>query len=207
MKRSTRIVFLTIEALLYAAFLLMDLLTDADTRWLKFAAILLVALASLLSDNRLFTTALCLTAAADVFLLVLDRCYEVGLLLFVTVQLLYSFHLKSKRFLAVQIALTLISVMIGGITLRIEGLAAGYIAVFTVNLLHAGFLLARQKSKHLLLFFTGLVLFFCCDLCVGYFNLGTGPFYSFARIAMWGFYLPGQILILLYSLDNQGDFQ
>ena len=72
MKRSAWIAFLTAETLLYLSFLFLDLRTGADTKWLKFASILMVALMSFQLNDKIVTAALCLTALADVFLLVLD---------------------------------------------------------------------------------------------------------------------------------------
>ena len=49
------------------------------------------------------------------------------------------------------------------------------------------------------LFGAGLALFACCDLCVGLYNLaGAVPpaAYAFARVGMWLFYLPSQVLIV-----------
>lgn len=205
MQRSMRIAFLFTEALLYSAFLFLDLFTDADTTWLKYASILLVALMSLRAKERLITCALCLTAAADAFLLVLDRWYAAGILLFLIVQLLYSLRLESKRALYAQLILMILSVLFVISGKRLEPLAAGYILIFLINLIHAVWRAAQSRSKVAILFFLGLLLFFCCDLCVGYYHIGSGALWAFARIAMWGFYLPGQILILLSAKTNQGD--
>lgn len=53
-------------------------------------------------------------------------------------------------------------------------------------------------------FSAGLVLFVCCDLCVGLQNLSAFPsrvrarrLFAFARVGMWLFYLPSQVLITL----------
>ena len=39
------------------------------------------------------------------------------------------------------------------------------------------------------------------------YNIGAGVLHSFARVAMWGFYLPGQILILLSNWKAGGTKQ
>ena len=47
----------------------------------------------------------------------------------------------------------------------------------------------------------GLILFTCCDVCVGLQNLfrwfpdAGGPLVAFARVGMWLFYLPAQVLL------------
>ena len=55
------------------------------------------------------------------------------------------------------------------------------------------------------LFRLGLALFLCCDVCVGAFNapgLFPVPVTAFARVGMWLFYLPGQVLIALSALPE-----
>ena len=205
MRRTTQILFLTTEALLYCAFLWLDVFTNADTKWLKFSAILLIALVGFRSEHREITVALCLTAAADVFLLVLDRWYHVGILLFIIVQLLYAISMKARKTILFQLVIVLITAVLYFITGKTETLACGYISAFLCNLIHAGIKAASVKEGKTLLFFIGLTLFFCCDLCVGYYNIGAGPLRGFCSVAMWGFYLPGQVLILLSSIIKQGD--
>lgn len=205
MKRSLRTALLITEALLYCAFLYLDLFTEIDTRWLKYGSILLLSLTSLRIDDKLLTCALCLTAAADAFLLMLDRWYAAGVLLFLIVQLLYSLHMRSRRTLYAQLFLAILSMVLAVSCGRLEALAGGYILIFLINLIHAGYCAAEIRTKETLLFFLGLLLFFCCDLCVGWYHIGNGPLWSFARVAMWGFYLPGQVLILMSAFSNQGD--
>ncbi len=207
MKRSAWIAFLTVETLLFLSFLILDLRTGVDTKWLKFASILLVALMSFQLNDKIVTSALCLTASADVFLLVLDRWYVVGLLLFYVVQLLYSLHLHSKKMLSMQTILLVFSGLLALLYRRMEPLAVGYITVFLLNLFHAASFAMRAKGRQTFLFAFGLLLFFCCDLCVGYYNIGKGALWEFSRIAMWGFYLPGQVLILLSAVTNGGEFK
>lgn len=205
MKRSMQFLFLTTELFLYSAFLLLDLFSNTDTKWLKFAAILLIALMSFLSDDKTITAALCFTAAADIFLLLLDQNYGVGIFLFILVQLLYSRSMNAKKILRFQILIALFSAFLFIVSRKTECLACGYITVFLMNLIHACFLYSRNKSKQGFLFLLGLAMFFCCDLCVGYYNIGTGALWNFSRIAMWGFYLPGQVFILLSAISKQGD--
>lgn len=207
MKRSAWIAFLTVETLLYLSFLFLDLRTGADTKWLKFASILMVALMSFRLNDKIVIAALCLTASADVFLLVLDQWYIVGLLLFCIVQLLYSLHLHSKKMLRLQIILLSFSVALALVYRRMEPLAVGYITVFLLNLFHAVSFAMKAKGRQTFLFALGLLLFFCCDLCVGYYNIGEGTLWEFSRIAMWGFYLPGQVMILLSAVINEGELK
>lgn len=184
--------FLTLEAMLYLSFLTMDMIPLGDTAVPKYLSIFLVALMGVLFvKERRITIALCLTAAADVFLLLLGKYYTVGICLFFCVQLCYALVLDGGKGLPIRL---LLSAAVGICAVRVgvlEGIAAGYLTLFFCNLLRAGAAVKRNP-----LFFLGLLLFFCCDLCVGYYNIGSGPMWEFCRIAMWGFYLPGQILIL-----------
>lgn len=206
MGRRTKTAFLIIELLLYCSFLLLDCLSDTDTKWIKYASIFLIALFSMQSRDKVITAALCLTAAADVFLLVLDQNHAIGIMLFVTVQILYSLHLESKKILMVQLILILASCVLSAAYKQIDALAIGYISVFLLNVVHAAFYCSQNQKIQNTLFFAGLILFFCCDLCVGYYNIGSGPLWHFSRVAMWAFYLPGQILILMSAIPSQGDY-
>ena len=51
---------------------------------------------------------------------------------------------------------------------------------------------SRGRSSTAAIYAAGLILYFCCDLCVGLNNLTPSPI---TNIAMWAFYLPGQVLI------------
>ena len=56
------------------------------------------------------------------------------------------------------------------------------------------------------LFSAGLLLFLCCDVCVGLFQYAwlLPAAAGFARVGMWLFYLPAQVLITLSGLPEQG---
>ena len=83
----------------------------------------------------------------------------------------------------------------------LNGVTAFYFTTFLVNTVQS--LVLRGKKQRL--FALGLVLFLCCDLCVGAFNepgLVPSGVYSFARVGMWLFYLPAQVLITLSGLPD-----
>ena len=202
--------FLIAEAMLYAAFLALDLTgaAPAVSTGLKFASIVLVALAGLTTiktaDGKIVAAALALTAAADVFLLVLDTNYIAGVALFISVQALYTIrlcalsgtnrtlHLTARVMLA-GFAAALLGARFG----RIEMLAAAYIVWFFMNLAHSIALAAQLRTERTSRFAIGLGLFFLCDVCVGLHNLPQNALSGFAAVAMWAFYLPGQVLIAL----------
>lgn len=212
--------FFAVESVLYALFLALDVLSALDTMWLKFTGIALVAVVGLFAgrglENRFTTAALCLTVTADVFLLLLDSHYMLGVALFLAVQTLYTLRLAVCRGDALwrQLLVRLIPALAAaawtapyGVT---TALPAAYIVWFAVNLLDSLLLAARQPDRRRVCFAVGLILFFCCDLCVGAHNLPASALPAwlpgFAQIAMWAFYLPGQVLILA-STDAMGGRQ
>lgn len=198
------------EALLYAAFLALDLTgaLPAVSTILKFVSIVLAFLAGLsairTTDGRTVAAALACTVAADVFLLVLNQYYLAGVALFLCVQAIYTvrlcglsganrtLHLTARVMLALFAAFFLSS-RFG----RLEALAGAYIVWFFMNLAQSIALAAQLRAKRTLLFAAGLALFFLCDLCVGVHNLPQNALSAFADIAMWAFYLPGQVMIAL----------
>ncbi len=215
MRRSVLPITIALECALYAAFLLGDLTRSFDTVWLKYASICLAALAAVLNcapgDRMIVAAALCVTALADLFLLVLDSGYALGILLFVIVQLLYAFRLVRLENVGVKqvglmripaILIFLAAMLFSNLT---SALALGYITLFAVNLLHAIRAAAASRDRRMSVFALGLGLFFCCDLCVGLFHVSGGAVWDFARVAMWAFYLPGQVLILCSAFDMKGE--
>ena len=180
----------------------MDIFGIGNTTPIKFVSILLLTLSVLDFREKTVSVALIFTAIADLFLLVLDRWYAAGVLCFILVQILYAARLQRESgssvlsFLLPAAAGLLVYTSYGfGLT---EALAGAYIALFAVNLLRACLLAKRSPERRWILFAAGLALFFCCDLCVGLHNMpGTGgpALQRFASVAMWGFYLPGQVLI------------
>ncbi|MCI8594717.1 MAG: hypothetical protein HFF09_05615 [Oscillospiraceae bacterium] len=211
MERRFAGLFFALEGILYAAFLAGDIADWPYTAPLKFCAIILVALCGLKAgrskENRAVTAALLLTVLADVFLLVLNRHYAVGIALFLAVQLLYAVRLARSagsrpwRGVLLRGALALAA---GTALVKfgpVAALSGAYICCFAVNLAQAVGQAAHAPERKRTLFAVGLALFFLCDLCVGANNLPAAmlPVWipGFVRVAMWGFYLPGQVLILL----------
>ena len=212
LRRSGVAPFLFIEGVLYAVYLWRDLAAwgDGSSVPLKYAAIFLCAVftllwASLGGGDRLTALALALTAGADVFLLVLDAHYAVGLLLFCGVQLCYLARLLpvcGQSLWGVRLGLFLLSLPVLyalGFWNVQSILAFFYGANFICNL----WLSRPHSDPRLRLFFVGLCLFFCCDLCVAAYQVGTTlptAVYAAVRVGMWLFYLPGQVLIALSAL-------
>lgn len=201
------------EGGLYAAFLSLDLLgLSGRSLWIKYSGILLCLLYALLCALRggswhIFF-ALLLTAGADLFLLVLNRFYFLGLSLFLMVQLLYLLYLRRQGAglglpLRLGLALAmLLAVCFSGLFSPVNLLAGLYFSQLLAN----AFLAWRGPAP--LLFSLGLSLFIGCDLCVGLFNLQSlipAGLYQAAALGMWLFYLPSQVLIALAARPKKGD--
>ena len=61
----------------------------------------------------------------------------------------------------------------------------------------------RRQGRPYIFFSIGLFLFIGCDICVGLHNLvPASAAGAFARVGMWMFYLPAQVLITLSGLPN-----
>ena len=216
MPRSARRItalFLTVEGVLYLSFLGLDLLRAGGSTPIKYAAILLCLAYALWTalawrGERLVCLALGLTVWADWYLLVREERYLLGVALFCTVQGCYLFRIvranSGRGWWGVRGALAAgaLAVLAGMEELTpLNALAGIY---FTFFLCNVGQSLAL-KGRRLRLFALGLALFLCCDLWVGVFN---APFpvpvrlHDMARVEMWLFYLPAQVLIVLSALPE-----
>lgn len=207
----TGAVFLGAEGILYTAFLALDLLYPGSG-WdvpLKYLSIVLCFLWAWKKgsgpDGRLMTAALGFTLLADLFLLVLDRWYLAGVSAFCVVQVLYLVRIAKARPCKLPLRLTLRAALaaaaLGGTWYlgALDPLTALSLCYFT--------LLAGSALECLIFrppfpgFGLGLILFACCDVCVGLQNLfrwfpdAGGPLVAFARVGMWLFYLPAQVLL------------
>lgn len=205
--------FLWAQGALYALFVSMDLLNMGRVGDpVKFCSILLCLVFCLYwagrGGDKLVAAAMALTLCADVFLLVLDRDYPLGVILFCAVQGLYLLRLcreMGRRPMLPLRAVLVILVLAGlyrlGLFTPLNILAAFYFANFLGNVLLA----SKVPGLRGRLFFVGLALFLCCDICVGMHNVPQiVPRWGLeaARVGMWLFYLPGQVLIALSALPD-----
>ncbi|WP_297213651.1 lysoplasmalogenase family protein [uncultured Flavonifractor sp.] len=206
--------FLAAQGVLYAAFLWLDLFRPGSG-WdvpLKYLSILLCFCRLVRlpqnADGRLTRAALAFTLLADLFLLVLNRWYGAGVAAFCVVQALYlaRIHRAGGRPLALRLALRgalaglLLAAGAGlGALNGLTALTLLYFSQLAANALASLSLGRRGRS-----FAAGLFLFVGCDLCVGLCNLSPllpgAPvlvLLPFARVGMWLFYLPSQVLLTL----------
>lgn len=213
MSRRVFVLFLALEAVLYAAFLAWDLtIGGRGSNPIKFAGILLCLGYSLYLErrggSRLVPAALALTALADVFLLLLDSHYTLGVVLFCLVQGLYLvriFRSNGGRSLwGLRIVLFLLALLVLkrlGLLLPLNVLALFYFSNFLCNALAS----LGCPGQNMRLFSVGLWLFLCCDVCVGLFQspeLASPAVGAFVQIGMWLFYLPAQVLIALSGANH-----
>ena len=209
--------FLTVEAILYAAFLVWDVtIGGRGSNPIKFAGILLCLVYSLylghLGGSRLVPAALALTALADVFLLLLDADYALGILLFCAVQGLYFVRIVrsgGRSLWGLRLGLFLLSLVVLnllGLLIPLNILALFYFTNFFCNAL-ASLGCSGWPRR---LFSIGLWLFLCCDVCVGLFQnpqLVPPAMSPFVSVGMWLFYLPAQVLITLSGANpSSGGF-
>lgn len=158
--------------------------------------------------------ALFFTLAADTVLVLLNRYYLLGVLLFCVVQTFYALAVGTGiRDWLVRIGNFLL--LAGGLVLLRMGTALNIASAYSItqlalNALGAWILLKRSKESGneeenrsaFMLLTAGLILFFCCDVCVGIYNLSFGvpglkTISESAGFLMWVFYLPSQVLLVL----------
>ena len=193
--------FLITEAVIYVLFIVYDLRGN-DSVFIKYLGILLCMMYCFSKKDLLFSMALSFTAISDLFLLVLDRHYEIGVSTFVIVQLLYwfYFHRNGKAYTYGRL-LVFLGILIGLYVTKNVTVLNVLVSFYFINLCF-NFVSSLSDRKYVLLSF-GFFLFICCDICVGLHNvLPYGKMYSVVSFLMWVFYLPSQVLISLYCEEN-----
>lgn len=210
MKRTTSIIFLAVEAILFTIFVYMDITNHSAENYVKYIAIALVGIMSLRAgkqkDNIVVTAALLLTMLADVFLILIGN-FVAGVLVFLCVQTCYTVRfsfMSGKPMVGELLKRLLPGVILGGIATYFLDVKVGvvvlYACSFAVNFAHGFELHILKPSARHLRFAIGIFLFACCDICVGITNLRPGflteQMIRNAEVMTWIFYLPSQILIL-----------
>lgn len=218
-------IFIAVEAVIYITFNVMAAAGAPDPVYLKYSGVLLCLAVSVINvflygrkaDAVTLSCALLFTAVSDLFILVLDDYYEIGLVTFITVQSIYFYRLYAGRIkkifisLAVRLCVSAAIIIVFAATDKLNLLVAEcavYITMLVANVADA-FIICKKGKKNIL-FAVGLSLFLGCDVCVGLHNFGTVlnvalPMWlvAFASYAMWAFYLPSQVLITC-SYDGGG---
>lgn len=164
MKSAKTKIFILCQTAVYAAFMFMDVLGVGSSAPVKFAGMVLCCVFSAIfsadGGELTVTAAVLLAAAADVFLLLLDAEYAVGVLLFCAVQLLYFVRIfrangrkaaPAARILLFAAAAVLLWTL--GIATAVNVLVCAYFTFFLCNTVQS----FKIKNR---LFSVGLCLFF-----------------------------------------------
>ncbi len=135
-----------------------------------------------------------------------DRLW--GICLFLLVQGLYAYRLHRLRGRfspALWLRLALVVLWLALLIIEPAGAPLWCVGLYFLNLclntVEAWILKLKAPQDPLLSRFAwGLLLFVCCDVCVGLWNISIflpAPLAEFSRVGMWLFYLPSQVLIVL----------
>ncbi|MBO5328173.1 MAG: hypothetical protein J6B04_03245 [Clostridia bacterium] len=210
--------FLVIELAFFITFVSLDALGNnlsVSTNVKFFSILLCFALSAYQfyrfgNDGSAIFIAFLITAVADTFLLVLES-YTLGITTFIFAQLIYfaRIYLTIGKKPIISVISRICAVVIAIIILaKYESLTflTAATSFYFINLLANfvdSFLLIKINRQYAI-FTLGLLLFICCDVCVGLMNfeevLGVEiphSLFVFADIAAWIFYLPSQVLIVL----------
>lgn len=213
-------VYVLVEVIIYITYNILSAKQPTDPIELKYAGILLglAVTASMVYFNRdadslIAVGAMLFTAISDLFILVLDDYFEIGLATFIVAHSLYFYRLyhgRAKKIwislcVRVAVAAVLIGVCCGlyGANLMVIE-ACIYLVLLFGNCVEA--LIMCNRGLKNILFAIGLMLFLGCDICVGLKHgsmLGVNlslPVYNFVVYMIWVFYLPAQVLITLALL-------
>ena len=204
-------IFVLIEVGIYAAFVIPDAMGTGNTALIKYVGIVLCFAFSLFAHTTLrqkFTLfALLFTVGADFFLVILGNPREMGVLLFIVVQLFHylRIHVGNGNRIPLLIVRGIITlccvalVFILKIVSPVNILTAVYFPQLVMNLIDS--IIKNDRTVGSILLSVGLLLFIGCDVCVGLSNLIYSPAASFL---IWVFYLPSQVLICLSAALDKG---
>lgn len=208
--------FLAAECVLFALFLAEDFASASvgDNVALKYATVMLALLFALVSfalfdrrdfqDGLMLVLALALTLVADLFLLVLDDFYIVGLIVFIGAQICHFARIKRNRIwwiasISARVLLSVVAIVVLvalGEADALTILAAIYfvqlVGNFAENVVAAFTAKDKRRRAQAILLSVGFLLFIGCDISVGLANL-----YCVAGEFEWLFYTPSQVLIAL----------
>ena len=207
-----RIIFIIIEAVIYATFVFSDF-SSKDSTPIKYAGIVLCLIYAVLSlkngkDHVFLCVAFVFTLVADWFLLVKNSDYVFGVAAFIVAQTVYFLRLVSlgvnvKRTIIDRLVVTIAAIAVlfaANLADWLTVLVAIYFVALVANCVDS-YALFKNGVKNKL-FAIGLTLFILCDVSVGlnnfsaYFDVSAIKWLiKAATYLMWIFYLPSQVLI------------
>ncbi len=207
--------FVLVETVIYIVYNILSANQPKDPIELKYAGILLCLAVSTVmvyfnrdADSVIAVGAMVFTAISDLFILVLDDYFEIGLATFIVAHSLYMYRLYygrvKKIWITIAVRAVVAAILIGvcgglfGVNLLIVE-AGIYIVLLFGNCVES--LIMCNRGLKNVLFAIGLMLFLGCDICVG-FKHGSmvgvelsEKVYNFVVYMIWVFYLPSQVLI------------
>ena len=211
------IIFVFIEAVLYASFLSFDFIDTTISEYIKYASILTCLLASFYASRKkrsicsVFTTlAILFTCFSDYFLLLSHNSslFYVGIFTFFIAQIFYTLVInkrsKIKKLtldLSLRVSLTVILLVVA-ISLKLDALTTCALIYFIELLTNFIMSLVHSKSdKQNLILALAFFLFILCDINVALNNLSIeNENFKFAiYFMMWLFYLPSQVILSINS--------
>jgi len=212
--------FLFSQFLLYCTFLYLDFNQIYDyhiSSWIKLTSIFICCIYAFSQRKKseqpalaLLIYALFFTFLADIFLL-FTTFHEIGVLFFCLVQILYRTYLRKTKATLVRVTLLLFGCLLSAFMLYLympDFRTHTAPSLFSLCLFYILMLISNiaisHRNKEYRLFSWGLILLFLCDIQVGMFNIldPNHALYHIVAVGMWLFYLPSQILIVLYIHSN-----
>lgn len=170
------------------------------------------------NDVFLLRLGLFITIIADLFLLVLDSHFILGVFLFSIVQIIYiirydnkNIYLKFKKFTALLLILIFMYGILNSFIVKIDFLIV--IGFYYAIILLTSFIKSIKACKYKIypspnryMIVMAMILFLLCDINVFLYNLidfiplsaqAGKTIYNISSISMWLFYLPSQVLLSL----------
>lgn len=215
-------VFVLVQTVIYIVYNVLSAKQPEDPIGIKYAGVLLCLVVSAVmiffnrdADSVIATAAMAFTAVSDLFILVLDDYFEIGLATFIIAHCIYLYRLYygrvKKIWLTVAVRAAVAAVMIGvccglfGVNLLVIE-ACIYLVLLVGNCVES-LIMCNRGLKNVLLAI-GLMLFLGCDICVGLkhgalvgVNLSR-VVYDFVVYMIWVFYLPSQVFITCALLQK-----
>ena len=194
--------FVAAETVLFLIFVFLDL-KHYDSSFFKYSGILLCLIYSVLIRNKEGSLAFLFTLIADYFLLIRNDHHLCGVLVFVAVQLIYGYILFRKGCRPFYVLRTVLLFLLLAVLFLLRQFSPLNLLALVYFSLLLGNFLSSLTEKKLRFMSAGFLLFLCCDICVGLFNLlDHGPVYAVASVLMWVFYLPSQVLLAIGQKDH-----
>lgn len=218
-------VLLLLISILYMWFMYIDICviqSCISSDKLKFLSMILIFIISLLAkkdalnhkDLHLLQIGLFITVIADLFLLVLNNHYILGISLFSIVQIIYIIRYKCgdikfiiRKFIVIFISLLIIYFMINKLVIKFDfiwimGVFYAYCLTSSVVEAFKVYRYKRYPKPNRYMILIGMILFLLCDINVAIYNIfNEGLLYSISSVSMWLFYLPSQVLLSLSGYD------